>query len=199
MADEGDTDGAGGSARPGDITELLRAGVGGGTPTADRLWGLIYPELRRRAAALCRGERPDHTLGATAVVNETYVRLATRSARDWQDRSHFYKTASAVMRHVLIDHARARVAEKRGSGGRHEPLDESAFPALDNDEAGFAAATEALESVAGHSERAALVVTLHVFGGLGFRELADELGVSERTAKNDWQLARTHLARLLRR
>jgi RNA polymerase sigma factor (TIGR02999 family) len=194
MADDPGDDSAPREPRAGEITELLRAGAAG---DAERLWRLVYPELRKRAAALCRGERPDHTLGATAVVNETYVRLATRAASDWEDRSHFYKAASAIMRHVLIDHARARVADKRGGGARRETLDEELFPTLSNDAAGFDAARQALEHLAHHSERAALVVALHVFGGLGFREIADELGVSERTAKNDWQLGRTQLARAL--
>ena len=195
MARDGkeETSEGGPGPRAGEITELLRAGVGGDAPAADRLWQLVYPELRRRAGALCRGERPDHTLGATAVVNETYVRLATRSAHDWQDRVHFYKTASAVMRHVLIDHARARVADKRGGGARRETLDESVFPDLAADDAGFDAASEALERLARDHERAALVVSLHVFGGLGFREIAAELGVSERTAKSDWATARAAL------
>jgi len=186
-----------GPVRPGEITELLRDPVRGAT--ADRLWELVYPELRARAGALCRGERPDHTLGATAVVNETYVRLATRSADAWRDRTHFYATASAIMRHVLIDHARARVAEKRGGGVVRTSLDESVFPALHADEAGFDAAREALEALALRSDRAATVVSLKVFGGLGFGEIARELGVSERTAKSDWSLARTVLARHLER
>jgi len=183
------------SGRPGEITELLRGGVEGAGPGADRLWALVYPELRARAGRLCRGERPDHTLGATAVVNETYVRLATRPADAWRDRTHFYATASAIMRHVLIDHARARVAEKRGGGAVRQTLDESVFPALQDDEAGFDAAREALEALAARSDRAATVVSLRVFGGLGFGEIARELGVSERTAKSDWSLAREQLSK----
>lgn len=99
------------------------------------------------------------------------------------------------MRHVLIDHARARTAEKRGGGAVRESLDESVFPALRADEAGFEAAREALEALALHSDRAATVVSLRVFGGLSFAEVARELGVSERTAKNDWSGAREQLAK----
>lgn len=178
--------------RPGEITELLNRGDG-----ADRLWALVYPELRRRAGALCRGERTDHTLSATGVVNETYVRLATRPAHAWSDRTHFYAVASGIMRHVLIDHARARVASKRGGGAQREWLDESTFPDLANDDAGFDAASRALEALAGESERAALVVALHVFGGLSFPEVSKEVGISVRTAKNDWRQARERLAVLL--
>jgi RNA polymerase sigma-70 factor (ECF subfamily) len=188
--------------RAGDITELLNrassqergASEGGG---ADRLWELVYPELRRRAGAIFHGERDGHTLSATAVVNETFVRLSSRKPHEWEDRSHFYAVAAGIMRHVLIDHARARAADKRGGGARKEPLDEAVFPAMQADEEGLAAAGEALELLAEEHERAALVVALHVFGGLTFREISDELAVSERTVKNDWALAKDELQRLL--
>jgi RNA polymerase sigma factor (TIGR02999 family) len=178
--------------RKGEITELLN--LQGGAITGDRLWQLVYPELRRRARKLFANERGDHTLSATAVVNEAYVRLASRAPHEWEDRSHFYAVASSIMRHVLIDHARARVAGKRGGGARREPLDEAVFPDLGHDEEGIAAAGQALEQLAGAHERAALVVSLKVFGGLTIPEIAREVGVSERTIKNDWQLAREQLA-----
>jgi len=183
------------SERKGEITELLN--LHGGEITGDRLWQLVYPELRRRARRLCSNERSDHTLSATAVVNEAYVRLASRAPHEWDDRSHFYAVASSIMRHVLIDHARARAAGKRGAGARREALDESVFPQLGHDEDGIVAAGEALEQLAAEHERAALVVSLKVFGGLTIPEIAREVGVSERTIKNDWHLARDELAALL--
>ncbi len=187
---------------PGEITELLnRVGDhaeeerrGGG----ERLWALVYPELRRVAGNIFRGERGDHTLSATAVVNETFVRLSTREHHDWDDRSHFYAVAAGIMRRVLIDHARARRADKRGGGAQRQSLDEGLFPAMEADEEGIAAAEEALERLAEEHERAALVATLRVFGGLTFPEISDELGVSERTVKNDWALAKRKLEALLR-
>ncbi len=186
---------------PGEITELLnRVGEGvddqrrGG---GERLWELVYPELRRVAGNIFRSERGDHTLSATAVVNETFVRLSTREHHDWDDRSHFYGVAAGIMRRVLIDHARARRAGKRGGGAYREQLDEGLFPAMDADEEAFTVAEEALERLAEEHDRAALVVSLRVFGGLTFPEISDELGVSERTVKNDWALAREKLRALL--
>ena len=180
----------------GEITVLLR-GAASGPGSADRLWERVYPELRKRAARLVRGERSDHTLSATAVVNEAFVRLSAKEAGDWDDRSHFYAVASSIMRHVLIDHARARGAAKRGSGQTLQELDESVFPAVAEDEAGFREAERALEVLAQDHERAALVVALRVFGGLTMSEIAAEVGVAERTAKSDWALARERLADIL--
>ena len=97
----------------GEVTGLLRI-ASDDASVADRLWEIVYPELRRRAANLVRNERSDHTLSATAVVNEAFVRLSTRMAHEWEDRSHFYNVASGIMRHVLIDHARSHRADKRG-------------------------------------------------------------------------------------
>lgn len=181
--------------RRGEVTELLN--LHGGEITGERLWLLVYPELRRRARRLCGNERGEHTLSATAVVNEAYVRLATQSPHEWTDRSHFYAVASSIMRHVLIDHARARAADKRGGGARRDQLDESVFPDLGHDEEGIRVAGEALEQLSAEHERAALVVSLKVFGGLTIPEIAREVGVSERTVKNDWQLARERLETLL--
>lgn len=180
----------------GEITELLRVAEIGQS-TADELWALVYPELRKRAGGLVRGERSDHTLSATAVVNETFVRLSAKEAKDWEDRSHFYTVAAGVMRHVLIDHARARGAAKRGSGASKQELDESVFPSVQDDEKGFREAERALEVLAAEHERAALVVALRVFGGLTMGEIAKEVGVAERTVKNDWALARDRLAIIL--
>ncbi len=181
---------------PGEITELLNM-AGGRAMTGDRLWELVYPELRKRARAICQGERDDHTLSATAVVNEAYVRLSSREPHEWEDRSHFYAVAASIMRHVLIDHARARAASKRGGGAHKQPLEEALFPDVRNDEEGLAAAAEALERLAEEHERAALVVSLRVFGGLTIPDIAREVGVSERTIKNDWRLARNRLHALL--
>ena len=188
MVDEG--------TRTGEITGLLRV-AGDDTSMADQLWALVYPELRRRAGGLIRNERSDHTLSATAVVNEAFVRLSTRMAHEWEDRSHFYNVASGIMRHVLIDHARSHRAEKRGGGATKQELDESLFPAIAADDEGFRVAERALEIFAGEHERAALVVTLKVFGGLTIPEIAREVKVAERTVKNDWALARDRLGEIL--
>ena len=180
----------------GEITGLLRV-AGDDTSAADQLWELVYPELRRRAGGLIRNERSDHTLSATAVVNEAFVRLSTRMAHEWEDRSHFYNVASGIMRHVLIDHARSHRAEKRGGGAAKQELDESLFPSVQADNEGFRVAERALEIFANEHERAALVVTLKVFGGLTIPEIAREVKVAERTVKNDWALARDRLGEIL--
>ena len=183
-------------AQAGEITGLLRV-AGQGTMMADQLWQLVYPELRKRAAYLVKNERSDHTLSATAVVNEAYVRLASRDAHEWEDRSHFYNVAASIMRHVLIDHARSHRAGKRGGGATKQELDESIFPSVTADDEGFRVAEQALETFAQEHERAALVVTLKVFGGLTIPEIAREVRVAERTVKNDWALARERLAVIL--
>ena len=180
----------------GNITELLNRPDTADSP-ADQLWELVYPELRRRAGNLFKGERSGHTLSATAVVNEVFVRLASTGAREWQDRSHFYAAASGIMRHVLIDHARARTAEKRGGGAFKESLDESIFPSVADDEAGYQVVREALDHLAEENQRAALVVALRVFGGLTVAEVAKEISVSERTVKSDWVTARVRLKKIL--
>jgi len=184
------------SRDPDEITDLLNRAETTLRP-ADELWERVYPELRRRAQNLFKGERSEHTLSATAVVNEVYLRLATSRAREWQDRSHFYAVASGIMRHVLVDHARARLAGKRGGGGYKESLDESVFPSLTGDEEGYQVAKDALDRLADENERAALVVAMRAFGGLTVAEVADELGISERTVKSDWVAARVRLKNIL--
>jgi RNA polymerase sigma factor (TIGR02999 family) len=179
----------------GEITSLLRRP--GDDSGADQLWQLVYPELRKRAARLVKGERNDHTLSPTAIVNEAYVRLSTRMAHEWEDRSHFYAVASGIMRHVLIDHARGHRAAKRGGGAVKQELDESVFPSIRPDESGFREAERALEQLAEEHERAALVVALKVFGGLTIPEIAREVKVAERTVKNDWVRARERLSEIL--
>ena len=186
--------------KQGAITELLNdplAADGGRAISADRLWELVYPELRKRAKALYLKERADQTLSPTAIINETYVRLASLSPREWEDRSHFYAVSSGIMRNVLIDRARAKTAAKRGGHSIKQSLDESVFPSTDSDEAGYRAAQEALEHLAVKHERAALGVALRVFGGLTVAEVARELAVSERTVKSDFVIARVKLREYL--
>lgn len=188
------------SEKTGRITELLNRAPGiddESAISADDLWELVYPELRKRATALYRKERAGQTLSPTAIVNEAYVRLATLEPREWQDRSHFYAVSSGIMRNVLIDHARAKTAKKRGGGDVRETLDETMFPSTPADEAGYRTAQHALDRLAEKHERAALGVALRVFGGLTVAEVAKELRISERTAKADWMIARVRLRQLL--
>ena len=180
----------------GEVTGLLRF-AGADANMADQLWELVYPELRKRAAYLVRNERSDHTLSATAVVNEAFVRLSSRMAHEWEDRSHFYNVASGIMRHVLIDYARARTSEKRGGANVRETLDENVFPAIAASEEGYQEARDALDRLALENDRAATVVALRAFGGLTVEEVALELSISERTVKSDWVTARVRLKSIL--
>jgi RNA polymerase sigma factor (TIGR02999 family) len=187
--------------KQGEITELLNKAPG--TPdetpmSGERLWELVYPELRKRAKALYGREAAGGTLSATAILNEAYLRLASEEPREWQDRSHFYAVSSGIMRNVLIDHARARTAAKRGGGATRQTLDENVFPAVNADDEGYRTVQEALDRLAEKHERAALVVALRVFGGLTVAEVAKELDVSERTAKADFMIARVRLRELLK-
>ena len=187
------------ASKEGKITELLNRQAGNHEKaiSGEALWELVYPELRKRATALFKRERAGGTLSPTAVVNEAYVRLATQGPREWQDRSHFYAVSSGIMRNVLIDHARAKNAAKRGGGDPRKTLDENIFPSTAADEDGYRAAQQALDILAEKHERAALGVALRVFGGLTVTEVAKELKISERTAKADWMIARVKLKVLL--
>ncbi len=177
------------------VPDLLAQTVGGDAAALSRLLDVVYAELRNIAAAQMRGERPDHTLQPTALVHEAYVRLVGSGSRSFEDRTHFINAASRVMRRVLIDHARARNAAKRG-GNLQVTLDEgiagrveTAVDALSLD--------DALTRLAAAEPRWAQVVELRFFGGLQIAEVAALLGVSAPTVKRDWQFARAWLAREL--
>ena len=176
-----------------EITKQLNDLPNADATEADQLWWLIYPELQRRAKVLLRNERADHTLRVDGLVNELYLRLQQHRAHEWKDRTHFYNMASILMRRVLIDHARRRTAEKRGGSSWMEPLEESLVEAASHDETGRIMVEELLQKLAESHERAANVFSLRVFGGLSVEEAADELGVSPRTCKADFQLARRFL------
>ncbi len=188
------------SSPPGEITELLNQPPDEGDETpmsGERLWELVYPELKKRARALHNREAAGITLSATAILNEAYMRLAKDGVREWKDRGHFYAVSSGIMRNVLIDHARARNSAKRGGKSVRQSLDERVFPSQSADDEGYRAAQEALEQLAEKHERAALVVALRVFGGLTVAEVAKELEISERTAKADYMIAKIRLREFL--
>ena len=173
---------------------------GGEKPLAEELLPLVYDELRRLARHYMRGERPDNTLQATAVVHEAYLKLVDRSRVDWQGRTHFLAVSARVMRRLLIDHARGRDRLKRGGGWRRVTLDEVLVPAepgLDREE--LLALDAALEKLARLDERQARIVELRSFGGLETAEIAALLDVSERTVERDWHFARAWLRRELSR
>jgi RNA polymerase sigma factor (TIGR02999 family) len=158
----------------------------------ERLFPLVYDELRRTASRLLRGERPGHTLQPTALVHEAYLKLVGAPAPDWQNRAHFMGVAARAMRQLLIDHARRRQAAKRGGGavpvritnenlGIDVPLDE------------LLALNDALDRLGTQHDRLRRVVELRFFAGLTEDEVAEALGVTARTAQRDWAKARAWL------
>lgn len=179
-------------ATTGRFGHLLNGAREGDAHALDELFDIVYGELKRRAHYQRAGAAP--TLGTTALVHEVYLKLSG-SGRDWNDRTHFMRVAARAMRQILIDRARRRVAEKRGGGVRAVTLEEMAVAAESPDGAAdvLMALDEALVRLARQSERLAQVVELRFFGGLSVEETAEALGVSPRTVKRDWRLARAFL------
>jgi RNA polymerase sigma-70 factor (ECF subfamily) len=180
------------------ITALLAQLSEGNREVEERLAPQIYKELRRLAAHYMRLERVNHTLQPTALVNEAYIRLVQQPPIPWQGRVHFFAVASHLMRHILVDHARARQADKRGGIQHQVSLYDDVLPTHEKS-IDVLALHEALEHLMNFDPRQGRIVELHFFGGLTFDEIALVLHVSERTAKRDWNMARTWLKRELSR
>jgi RNA polymerase sigma factor (TIGR02999 family) len=178
---------------PDDLPALLAAIHAGDAAARDRLFQVVYADLRRMAGRLMRAERPDHTLQPTAVVHEAFVRLCQgRTVGAVPNRRYFFGAAARAMRQVLVDHAAARAAAKRGGGRRRVPLDDL----LDHLEARRIAAADlrdALERLETLNERQSQVVALKALYGYTNRETAERLEVSEATVEGDWRLARSWL------
>jgi RNA polymerase sigma factor (TIGR02999 family) len=160
-------------------------------PREDELVSALYDRLHAMAAAVLRSERPDHTLSATALVHEAYLRLPEPGRVEWQDRGHFMAVACRVMRRVLVDHARRRAAAKRGGGERVTLRDDLA--ALPDRTLEILSLDEALSRLETLDERQARVVEMRFFSGLEVDEIGRVLGVSEATVKRDWRFARAWL------
>lgn len=156
----------------------------------------VYDELRRLAAYQLGRERPGHTLQATALVHEAYMRLAGQSGGQWHDRLHFIRVASEMMRRVLVDHARSRLRDKRGSGAAHVSLSE-AMELVDGREVEVLDLDRALNRLAEADPRKARLVELRYFGGLTMEECAEVLGASSATLERDWRFSRAFLKREL--
>jgi len=181
--------------QPGEVTRLLIAIRGGHREAQDQLLSLVYPELRRLAAFYLSSERPDHTLQATALVHEAYIKLADQNA-PWQNRAHFFAAAAQVMRHILVDYARAHRAGKRGSGGAKVPL-ENAVLLTAAQSAEVLEVDEALTRLAKLDPRQARIVELRFFAGLSVEETAEVLGCATRTVNREWRMAQAWLRREL--
>jgi RNA polymerase sigma-70 factor, ECF subfamily len=183
-------------APQGDITALLAGMRKRDCAAESRLASLVYGELRRIAARYMRRERSDHTLQPTALVNDAYMRLMAQD-KDWQNRAHFFAVASSVMRRILVDHARARHAEKRGGDAVKVELDRpDANPGLvfspERSEQ-ILALDEALSRLMRLDERQCKIVEMRFFGGMTDQEIADVLVISVRTVVREWVLARAWL------
>ena len=178
--------------KPGDVTQLLMELRAGEAGAEGRLVEAVYWELRRMAVAYMRRERHDHTLQPTALVHEAYMRLIDQRGKDWQNRAHFFGVAAHVMRRILVDHARSRRTTKRGGAARKVELDEAAGLSIERSEE-LLAIDEALSRLARVDERQARIVELRFFGGLSEEETADVLGISSRTVKRDWNVAKAWL------
>ena len=179
----------------GDITQALEALRAGDSSALDRLMELVYDDLRRRAHwQLGAGQG---TLSTTALVHETFLRIAAASRRDWENRLHFFNVAAKAMRQIVIDSARSRLAQKRGGHAVHLELDEQLAAAAGTEAEELLAIDAALDRLEKVDQRLARTVELHFFGGLSMSEVADALGVAPRTAKRDWARARGLLKEFL--
>ena len=181
-----------------DVTGLLLAWGRGDQSAAERLVPAVYEELRRQAERAMRREGGEHTLQATALVHESYLRLVDQRRVQWRNRAHFFAIASTVMRRVLVDHARARLTAKRGAGAAPVSLAGVQAATPDGtDETDLLALHEALEKLAILDSDQARLVELRYFGGLTIEETAEALSVSPATVKREWALARAWLRREL--
>jgi RNA polymerase sigma factor (TIGR02999 family) len=175
----------------GHVTQMLEA-IRCGESTADELIALVYDELRRLASRELAGERPGHTLQATALVNEAYLRLLGGGEPSWESRRHFFAAAAEAMRRILVESARRKGAEKRGGRMSRRALNEAFVrESIPPDE--LISVDDALERLASVDEQAATLVKLRYFGGLTINEVAGVLGVSSRSADRLWAYAKAWL------
>lgn len=181
---------------PKEITRLLADWGRGDREALEKLAPLVHAELRRIARRQMSGERPGHTLQATALVNEAYLRLAGHEGFEWHDRAHFFAVCAQVMRHILIDHARAHSRDKRGGGAVHVSLDEAAV--LGGGQAAeFLALNEALRALEAVDPQKGRIVELRYFTGLSIEETAEVLKISPTTVRREWRRAKAWLYRAI--
>jgi RNA polymerase sigma factor (TIGR02999 family) len=180
------------------VTELLLAWGSGDRSALDQLMPLVHQELRRLARLQMRGERDNHTLQTTALVNEAFLRLIDLRRIQWQDRAHFLALSARLMRRILVDHARSRNYQKRGGGAAPVALDDILVAPPERG-ADLVALDDALEDLARVDRRKSQVVELRFFGGLSVEETAEALSVSAETVMRDWRLAKVWLLRQISR
>jgi RNA polymerase sigma factor (TIGR02999 family) len=174
------------------VTRLLMDAKSGNRNALDELLPLVYDELRRVASRQLASERKNHTLQATALVHEAYLRLIGQHSVDWQNRLHFFSIAAEMMRRILVTHAIAKKAEKRGSGELTISLDDVVtFP--NKQDVDIVSLDETLKELAKFDEQQAKIVELKFFGGLTNEEIAEVLGISDSTVKREWRSAKAWL------
>lgn len=181
-----------------DVTQWLERWSEGDREALDALTPAVYQELRRIAAAYLRRERSDHTLQPTALVHEAFIKLIDQRHMQWKNRAHFFGVAAQMMRRILVDHARARAADKRGGGRSHLLLDDAMDVAAVN-QVDVLAVDDALHRLAEIDPDQVRIVELRFFGGLTIEEAAEVLGWSSGTVKREWSVARAWLHRELQR
>jgi len=174
------------------VTDLLERWSYGDDAALAELTPLVYEELRRLAHHHMGGQRPDHTLQTTALVNEVYLRFADQTNPRWQNRAHFFAVAARAMRQILVSYARNQRSQKRGGGALKVELDEAALVSPEQFQE-IVHLHEALERLATFDSRKAQVVELKYFGGLNYDEIAEVLKISHTTVRRDWEFARLWL------
>ena len=192
---------------PGEVTRLLQSWADGDAAALESLWPLVYDDVRRLARRQMAGERGDHTLQGTALVNEAFIRLAGQRVFEWQNREQFLSLAAQIMRRVLVDHARQRVAQRRGNGAKklslHDTqaaieIDEAqALKAFDDERVDVLAIDSALNKLQQIDAPQGRIVELRYFGGLTLEETAGVVGISLASVKREWAMARAWLRREL--
>jgi RNA polymerase sigma factor (TIGR02999 family) len=182
--------------KPQEISVILKDWSGGNRASADVLLTLVYDELRKIAGKYLRKERSGHTLQPTALVHEAYMKMIDISDINWQDRAHFFAVSANVMRHILVDHARAKLADKRGGDSERIAL-EDAISLSNEPNVDLLAVDEALNELAGFDEQQSRIVELRFFGGLTIEETAHVVGISPATVKREWTMAKAWLHRKL--
>ena len=179
-----------------DISVILKDWSGGNRTSADALLTIVYDELRKIAAQYLSKERSGHTLQPTALVHEAYMKLVDISDIKWQDRAHFFAVSANVMRHILVDHARAKRAAKRGGSAQRIELDDAISLSNERD-LDLLDVDEALKELAKFDEQQCRIVEMRFFGGLTIEETAHVVGVSPATVKREWSMAKAWLRRRL--
>lgn len=176
-----------------DVTRMLKDWSQGDSAAAEKVLPLIYEELRRAASSAMARMPFSHTLGATALVNEAYLRICERSGGHWQNRNHFFAAAAQQMRHILVDSVRRRVSQKRGGDLQPVTLEESLALAGERRPPDILALDDALTALAKIDARKARIVELRFFGGMTLEETAQDLGISTATTHREWRRARAWL------